>query len=204
MFGDPVTNPKGWEVKYLKENIVHANNGLSRRRKDAENIGDIVLRLQDIHYDGIRLYKDLNRINLDSKEKSRYKVDVGDILFVRVNGNPDYVGRSAVFLGHSEDVYHNDHIIRIKLSEKYNTEFLTYCFNQKGGRKLISKYIKTSAGQHTISQGGIEKLGFYQPPVSLQNKFVELQRKVLNIPHDDKGVGLLFESLSQKAFSGSL
>lgn len=33
MFGDPVTNPKGWEVEKLKQNIIHSNNGLSRKRK---------------------------------------------------------------------------------------------------------------------------------------------------------------------------
>lgn len=64
MFGDPVTNPKGWGIEKLKNNISHANNGLSRRRKEVENLGEIVLRLQDIHYDGIHFNKDLNRILL--------------------------------------------------------------------------------------------------------------------------------------------
>lgn len=204
MFGDPGTNPKGWEVKPLKKEIIHANNGLSRRRKASDNIGDVVLRLQDVHYDGIRLSKVLNRIELDEKEKARYKVDIGDILFIRVNGNPEYVGRSAVFMGHTETVYHNDHIIRIKLSEKFNSEFLMYCFNQNGGRKLISKYIKTSAGQHTISQGGIEKLEFYQPPRLLQDKFVEIKRKKLKIPYSLEEANEIFNSLSQKAFKGEL
>lgn len=204
MFGDPVTNTKGWDVKPLKNEITHANNGLSRRRKEAENVGEIVLRLQDIHYDGIRFEKDLNRIKLDESEKSRYKVEIGDILFIRVNGNPDYVGRSAVFNGFSEPVYHNDHLIRIKLSSIYLPEFVSYCFNHKGGRKIISSQVKTSAGQHTISQQGIENLEFYRPPLVLQQKFVDLLNNIKKLPYDEILVNNLFHSLSQKAFAGEL
>src|SRR5690606_10427539 len=40
MFGDPVTNPKGWEVDLLKNQILSANNGLSRRSAAEENFGD--------------------------------------------------------------------------------------------------------------------------------------------------------------------
>ena len=204
MFGDPVTNPKGWEVKQLKDQIRHANNGLSRRRKEPENIGSIVLRLQDVHYEGIRFEKNLNRITLDDSERDRYLLQIGDILFIRVNGNPDYVGRSAVFNGYSEPVYHNDHLIRIKVSNAYKPEFLSYCFNHKGGRNIISSQIKTSAGQHTISQGGIETLHFYLPPIGLQEKFISIQKKINSILFDIQRTNDLFFSISQKAFAGKL
>ncbi len=208
MFGDPVTNPKGWDVSPLKTAIVHANNGLSRRRKTSENTGDIVLRLQDVHYDGIRFEKDLNRIQLDDKEKQRYKLENSDILFIRVNGNPKYVGRSAVFHNYDEDVYHNDHLIRIKLSEEYDAEFLCYLINYSGSRSIISPQLKTSAGQHTISQGGIEKLEFYRPPIDLQTKFVEIVEKVNETRTTFRGyeeeINNLFSSLTQQAFRGEL
>jgi type I restriction enzyme S subunit len=208
MFGDPVSNPKNWKVKPLKEQILHANNGLSRRRKTEENIGDIVLRLQDVHYDGIRFEKELNRIQLDDKEKPRYLLESGDVLFVRVNGNPDYVGRSAVFKSFDAPVYHNDHIIRIKCGGDYNPEFLSYLFNLAGGRKIISGKIKTSAGQHTISQGGIESLCFYRPTKSLQDKFVTVLNAI-NLTSGKfndfgKSAENNFNAISQKAFTGEL
>jgi type I restriction enzyme S subunit len=208
MFGDPVSNPKGWKVGFLKEHIIHANNGLSRRRKTEENVGDIVLRLQDVHYDGIRFEKELNRILLDDKEKPRYELEEGDLLFIRVNGNPDYVGRSAVFRGYDEPVYHNDHLIRLKFDREYNSNFLFYTFNLPGGRKIISGKTKTSAGQHTISQGGIESLEFYIPPRELQDEFVNLQNNInLLMLKNLRGAFFnseCFNSLSQKAFAGEL
>ena len=204
MFGDPVTNPKGWGIRPLKSSIAHANNGLSRRRKVFENVGDIVLRLQDVHYDGIRFEKDLNRIQLDNQEKARYKLENNDLIFIRVNGNPEYVGRSAVFHGYLEDVYHNDHLIRIKLTDDYDADFLCYLLNYPGSRNIITTQLKTSAGQHTISQGGIERLMFYHPPVELQVKFSVIMARLKKIPYDLKGVDGLFNSLNQQAFRGEL
>ncbi|MHA0276568.1 restriction endonuclease subunit S [Enterobacter ludwigii] len=204
MFGDPVSNPMGWDVRPLGQHIIHANNGLSRRRKESENTGEVVLRLQDVHYEGIRFDNNLNRIKLTTSEKERFLVANGDILFIRVNGNPDYVGRSAVFEGYKENVYHNDHLIRLKISKEYEPIFLSYFFNHEGGKRIISRKIKTSAGQYTISQGGIESLDIYMPPISLQKKFVEIRNSVMNLPYSCNSFAKLYTTLNQKIFSGYL
>lgn len=198
MFGDPIENPKGWNVKPLADQIVHANNGISRRRKEDTNEGDIVLRLQDVHYSGIAFDKELNRIKLVDKEKQIARVEHDDLLFIRVNGNPNYVGRTVVFKSYIEPVYHNDHLIRIKLDNEYQSDFLCYLINSPFSRKLIAQQIKTSAGQHTISQDGILKLMFYRPPVELQEKFINIKNKIESIfyrkdKHED-----LFASISNK------
>ncbi|HHQ6570026.1 TPA: restriction endonuclease subunit S [Serratia fonticola] len=200
MFGDPVENPKRWNIKPLADQIVHANNGVSRRRKEDTNEGDIVLRLQDVHYSGITFKKELNRIKLVDKEKKTARVEYDDLLFIRVNGNPNYVGRTAVFKSYIEPVYHNDHLIRIRLGDEYNSDFLCYLINSPASRKIISKRIKTSAGQHTISQDGIVKLEFYRPPIEMQEKFVSIKNKIESSFNKTDGCEGLFISLSHKLF----
>ncbi|ECG4948132.1 restriction endonuclease subunit S [Salmonella enterica subsp. enterica serovar Llandoff] len=200
MFGDPVENPKGWDVKPLADQIVHANNGISRRRKEDSNEGDIVLRLQDVHYSGIAFGKELNRIKLVDKEKQIARVEHDDLLFIRVNGNPNYVGRTAVFKSYIEPVYHNDHLIRIKLGGKYNSDFLCYLINSLASRQIISKQIKTSAGQHTISQDGIVKLEFYRPPIEMQNKFAMIKNKVESSLYEKDEHEKFFLSIFNKIF----
>ncbi|MHA3363215.1 restriction endonuclease subunit S [Yersinia enterocolitica] len=200
MFGDPVENPKRWNIKPLADQIVHANNGVSRRRKEDTNEGDIVLRLQDVHYSGITFKKELNRIKLVDKEKKTARVEYDDLLFIRVNGNPNYVGRTAVFKSYIEPVYHNDHLIRIRLGDEYNSDFLCYLINSPTSRKIISKRIKTSAGQHTISQDGIVKLEFYRPPIEMQEKFVSIKNKIESSFNKTDGCEGLFISLSHKLF----
>jgi len=46
MFGDPETNPFGWEKRLLSEIIVTANNGMARRGNDTD--GSIVMRLVEL------------------------------------------------------------------------------------------------------------------------------------------------------------
>lgn len=206
MFGDPISNPKGWEVEKLGNSIIDVKNGLTRR--GTKNSGDIVLKLKDIRTNYVN-FINLNRIDLDEKEKEKFIAEKEDLLFIRVNGNPEYVGRCAVFHGYIEPVYFNDHIMRIKLNtEKYNSVFLGYIVNSQYGKKQILKYRKTSAGQHTISQDGLERLSFYLPPITLQNKFAQIVEKIEQIKEKENKklthLQTLHNSLMDRAFKGEI
>ena len=208
IFGDPVTNPMGWEVVQLGELIRNIRNGLTRRRKVSENAGQIVLRLKDIR-DGYIEFSDLNRIPLDQPEKDKYEVLDGDFLFIRVNGNPDYVGRCSPFYGFEEPVYFNDHIMRMRfeLSEILpNT--LSFLLNSNYGRQQITRHRKTSAGQHTINQDGLSKIEVFVPPLDLQYRFKAIvdcigRQKASQRAHLDE-LDTLFASLQSRAFRGDL
>jgi len=208
MFGDPVINPKGWDVFKVKDFTFDIKNGLSRRRKEEENIGEIVLRLRDIKINNID-YSDLNRIALTENEKVKYKVDKGDILFIRVNGNPEYVGRCSAYFGYLEEVYFNDHVMRVKIDDsKMKQIYFAHLINSKYGKKEIAKNRMTSAGQYTINQLGLDKIKMPVPPIELQNKFAtivekteqqkELMQKSLEKMQDN------FNNLMQRAFKGEL
>lgn len=169
MFGDLENNPFEWDTMPLKNIVTNSNNGITRRGNDDN--GSIVLRIVDLQ-DGFIDYSKVNRILLRDKEQS-CKLVKDDLLFVRVNGNPDYVARSAVFTGYSEPVYHNDHIIRMHLDPaKANVGFIRGFMSSEGGRKQLRGNVKTSAGQYSISQDGIGSIQIYLPPMELQNEYV--------------------------------
>ncbi len=207
MFGDPVTNPKWWPIKPLRLSLLNSRNGLSRRAKYGDSRESIVLRLQDIRPDNIRIDAP-NRITLSNTEKDRYKLSNGDIAFIRVNGNSEYVGRSSVFKGYSEPVYFNDHIIRLRFSKNYCPEFLSYIFNSRAGKNLIANQVKTSAGQYTISQEGIENIQLVMPPRTLQDGFVrvgnELSIQTAKKSQSEILAEKLFLSLAHRASRGEL
>lgn len=164
MFGDPITNPKGWEICPIRSFLSDVTNGLTRRGKESDKGTDIVLRLRDIRAGWID-FSDVNRISLVSKELQRYQVEIGDLLFIRVNGNPDYVGRCAIFDGFTEPVYFNDHIMRVKTDQsKINGQFCVFVLNGERGKREIASHRKTSAGQHTINQEGLSKINIPLPP----------------------------------------
>ena len=128
MFGD--TNiVKSNEKTELKTIMISANNGMARRGNDSD--GSIVLRLVELQRNYID-YSNVNKIILKDNEKKKYLLAEGDILFARVNGNPDNVGRCAYYKDIGEDVYHNDHIIRVKFDlHKINPIYLCTLLNDE-------------------------------------------------------------------------
>ena len=176
MFGDPEDNPFKWNKMPLSNIMLNANNGMARRGND-EN-GNIVLRLVELQ-DGYIDYSNPNRICLNENEKKRYLLKNNDFLFARVNGNPDNVGRCAVFHDIGEDVYHNDHIIRVHFNEELlNGVFASELINSNFGKRQLKKRIKTSAGQYTVSQDGISAIVSIVPPLELQNQFASFVEEI--------------------------
>ena len=207
MFGDPV-HDKTISKRYLDEYLVNVQNGISRRRKIQQNIGEIVFRIKEIRENYID-YSDVNRIPLDDKEKDKYRINTNELLFIRVNGNKDYVGRNTVFRGYHEDTFFNDHIMRVKIKEsELNPIYLSRFLNLPFGKEEIRKYVKTSAGQFTINQQGLGSVELPIPPIEDQNKFAQIIEKVEAQKQKNERVieqmNNLFNSLSQRAFKGEL
>lgn len=186
LFGLLLANTKDYSKVSLKELINSTKNGLSRRGNDS---GEIVLKLKDIKRGSID-FSDLNRIELSDSERTKLSVQKGDLLLVRVNGNPEYVGRSAVFRGYDEDVFFNDHIIRVRTDESVNNHYLAFFLNSLIGANEIRKNVKTSAGQYTISRKGLDNIQIILPTLEEQNEFVN---KILDI---DKRKALFIEGLN--------
>ena len=171
MFGDPETNPLVWPTMRLDNIITNSNNGITRRGNDPD--GSIVLRIVELQ-DGYIDYSNVNRILVNDKEKKCLLVD-NDLLFVRVNGNPDYVARSAVFRDIGEPVYHNDHIIRVHIDDtKAIVGFIRGFTTTDFGKKQLKDHVKTSAGQYSISQDGIGSILIYLPPIEAQKHYMSL------------------------------
>ena len=202
IFGDPETNPKGWKKGPLSQEIIAANNGMARRGND-EN-GNIVMRLVELQ-DGYIDYSNPNRIALTKDEKKRYLLKSKDFLFARVNGNPENVGRCAVFTDIGEPVYHNDHIIRVHFNEAtIEGAFASALFNSEYGKRQLKKQIKTSAGQYTVSQDGIGAIITILPPIELQKAFAafvsQVDKSKLTVQQGLAKLELLKQSLMQKYF----
>lgn len=208
MFGDPMSNNINIKKEKLGKYLVYVQNGISRRRKIPQNIGNLVFRIKEIRENYID-YSDINRIPLNEKEKDKYKINNNELLFIRVNGNKDYVGRNAVFRGYIEDAYFNDHIMRVKIEERYiNPIYLSRFLNMSFGKEEIRKHIKTSAGQYTINQQGLSSVELTIPPIEQQNQFAQTVQKVE--AQKEKNQKLieqmdnLFNSLMQQALNSSL
>lgn len=162
-------------------------------------------------------WNDIKLVPVDAGEFERLRLANGDLLFVRTNGNPDYVGRCAVFepqdaknAGYDADeIIYASYLIRARVyRSKLNPHYLQRYLETVSGRQALRERCRTSAGQYNINTDGLGGLPIPLPPIDRQNDFesrlwqlYELQSKyaALSSEADD-----LFNSLVQRAFRGEL
>lgn len=161
--------------------------------------------------------QDLKTVEVDDAELQRLKLRDGDLLFVRTNGNPDNVGRCAVFnslkvsgsgFDSSEFIYAS-YLIRARLKSGTVLPVVLQQYLSFGeGRQALRARSKTSAGQFNINTEGLGTLPIPSFSMSLQEAFIErkeaiewqqtIQRSSL-VELDN-----LFVSLQNRAFRGEL
>lgn len=209
MFGDPVTNPKGWErctLGDLAKDIKYGTNSKSFDFPEKNAIA--VLRIPNINLGKVN-YQDLKYSVIEPKEFNKLCLRKGDLLFVRSNGNPDYIGRCAMYDSDSEAVYAS-YLIRVRISNLsvIRPDFIAYHVNFKTFRSRVIKEARTTAGNYNLNTQGLKSFELILPPIHLQNRFsnivdqIETQKQLTqqSLQKSEE----LFQSLLQRAFRGEL
>ncbi len=95
MFGEPVTNPKGYPIGTIRDLLSEAKYGTSA--KASETNGEYpVLRMGNITYEGKWNLRSLKYVDLSDKDKPKYLAKKGDMVFNRTNSR-ELVGKTAVY-----------------------------------------------------------------------------------------------------------
>ncbi len=204
MFGDPVTNPKGWEVGTIRDIVSEVKYGTSKK---ADTIGDYpILRMNNITYDGHWDFSDLKYINITDNEKAKYMVTKGDILFNRTNSK-ELVGKNAVYRMDDSMVYAG-YLIRIRPNQKANSEYISSYLNSSHGKAVLFKMCKNIVGMANINAQELQNISIHIPPIDLQNRYAEILNSILknrdDLSSNSKYLDNLFNSLLQRAFKGDL
>lgn len=168
MFGDPVENEMGWEVKTFGE-IGSVERGAGISKKDFVKEG-----LPCIHYGqlhtilGPRTTKHFTSIphNLLPKYKIAH---TGDLVMAITSEDVEGSCKSTVWLGDYDIIVGSDAAI---FHHKQDGTFLSYYTMTKAFFNEKAKYAKGFKVTH-ISAKEIEKIPVYLPPLSLQRLFAQ-------------------------------
>ncbi|MBU1310178.1 MAG: restriction endonuclease subunit S, partial [Gammaproteobacteria bacterium] len=205
MFGDPVTNPKGFPVGTIRELVETANYGSSA--KASEEIADYpMLRMGNITYEGALDMTSLKYISLSETDKPKYLVSKSDLLFNRTNSK-ELVGKTTVY-DLDEPAAFAGYLIRVRTNAAGNTYYLSAYLNSTHGKATLQNMCKSIVGMANINAQEMQNIPIMLPPIELQDKFSEIviatkeKVKVLQCALNEQ-VGL-FNVLSQRAFSGKL
>jgi len=208
MFGDPVTNPKGWEVIGLGK-ISQIQGGLQVTPARKELPLEVpYLRVANVYRDKL-LLDEIKNIRVTSSELERINMKAGDILIVEGHGNKEEIGRSSVWDGSIENCVHQNHLIRVRLDpDKAEPIYISAYLNSAGGRCQLTKFGKTTSGLNTISTSNVKATKVLCPPIEMQKRYLDFQRKLTeaknaSVQHLEQSENL-FNSLLQRAFRGEL
>lgn len=208
MFGDPTTNPKGWDRVQLGELIdTGPQNGLYKP-SGAYGSGTPILRV-DAFYDGaVTGLASLKRLRVSEKEISTYGLKESDIVINRVN-SPVYLGKSALIPALSEPVVFESNMMRftvdvVRAIPRYIVAFLQSAFI----KAQIRTASKDAVNQSSINQQDVSAFLINLPARSVQEEFVKRLGVLdkLQVAYDHSAVELdrTFASLQHRAFRGEL
>lgn len=211
MFGDPATNPKGWVMSTLGDVVEEFRYGTSQKSGPA---GLPVLRIPNVIGDQLKP-ADMKFVAVSEAEASRLRLRDGDMLFVRTNGNPDYVGRSAVFDStvmksagfDGENALYASYLIRARVQRNViEPSFLQTYLSSIEGRRRLKERCRTSAGQFNINIEGLSSIPVPVPLKELQTQFVKRSQNISGHLEQQSTATAkaqsTFEALLAQAFSG--
>ena len=131
--------------------------GTSRASSERRG-GTPVLRIPNVVSDRLAL-DDLAFVELSVADVGRLRLRDGDLLLVRTNGNPSYVGRSVVFRHPDERIWvYASYLIRVRLKSGLLPEFVNIYLGLERGRRELLQRVTTSAGNHNINSNSIRLL----------------------------------------------
>lgn len=167
MFGNPDTNPFGWDTGHIADVVSSVKYGTS---KPAISDGKYkYLRMSNITDDGHLDLSDLKTIDVDDSEFEKYVVRNGDVLFNRTNSG-DKVGKTCVF-NSNEPMIIAGYIIRIRVNERCTPGYLSAYLNSKYGKICLMRVTKDSVCQSNINAKELQSIDIIIPPKEVQEEY---------------------------------
>lgn len=206
MFGDPIQNPKGWDMSLIEDVVANEKNALKA--------GPFGSALKKEYYveSGYKIYGQEQVISGDHTfgdyyiDEERYKllencaVQAGDVLISLVGTYGKLLIMPEVF----EPGIINPRLMKITFDkEKVNPHYFKFFFQSESLKKALSE--NTHGGTMDILNLGIvRKITMPLPPLELQNEFVSFVHQVdkskFAVQKALDKTQLLFDSLMQKYF----
>lgn len=169
LFGDPLTNPKGYPVKVLPE-IAEYWNGLTYKPEDVSDEGTIVLRSSNIQNATLD-FEDTVRVSCQISDK-KYVQD-NDILMCSRNGSARLVGKVALIKDIEEPMSFGAFMMIIR--SDYYPYLMTY-FQMPAFRAQIATGATTTINQITGRMLDVVKLPV--PDMDVINEFSDFIHQV--------------------------
>lgn len=203
MFGDPVTNSMGWEVKKIGEVCdSHLGKMLDAKQQTGKHLRPY-MRNADVLWNRFWL-DDVAEMDFDEKDRKKYLLHYGDLLICE-GGE---VGRTAIWRNELSECYFQKALHRAKVNPElafpeYILFFMWFMAKNQGLRDHT-----TSVTIAHLTGVKLKRIPIPLPPLELQKRFVQRFEKIKEtrekLSQSETKLNALFGSLQQRAFRGEL
>lgn len=173
MFGDPVENEKGWEVKKLGDCFSYIKNGANiKQTKDVdgfpitriETLAGGIFNRDRMGYAGI----------YDLSKYSAYVLESRDLLMSHINSKT-YIGRTVEYKrNNDETIIHGMNLLRLKaIHDIIDSTFFVYYTKSGDFKSKIARIRKDAVNQSSFAISDLKRLNIPLPPLSLQRLFAQ-------------------------------
>ena len=173
MFGDPVENEKGWEVKKLGDCFSYIKNGANiKQTKDVdgfpitriETLAGGIFNRDRMGYAGI----------YDLSKYSAYVLESRDLLMSHINSKT-YIGRTVEYKrNNDETIIHGMNLLRLKaIHDIIDSTFFVYYTKSGDFKSKIARIRKDAVNQSSFAISDLKRLNIPLPPLSLQQLFAQ-------------------------------
>lgn len=201
MFGTPANNIHRFPKGTIRDLVDSVNYGTSA--KASIDSGEYpILRMGNIKYQGRWDFTDLKYLDLSVKEKDKYLVKEGDLLFNRTNSK-ELVGKTAVY---EEDrpMAFAGYLIRVRPNSIGNNYYISGYLNSIHGKITLMNMCKSIVGMANINAQELQNIEILIPPKHLQDEYEIIYKKIKKgLSIYDKSamqLQLLASNLSNKYF----
>jgi len=212
LFGDPVTNPKGWPsggildvVADPKEDIRCGPFGTQLKASEIVRKGVPLLGIENVKGGHFRPSRDKFLSQEKAEALSRFDARSGDILMTRMGT----IGHACVVPPTVIEARITYHLFRIRVdSAKCLPEFLAASIARSGTFMSQLERMAHGAIMSGLKTDDLKQVRFLIPPPGLQKKYVQIIRRVDELTQRGERLVVttreLSDSLVQRAFQGSL
>jgi len=201
MFGDPVTNPKGWEVRTV-ERLCNVNSGSTPSRKNESFFEGTIPWVKTGEVDGYEITTTEEHISEQALQETSCRLNPKGSIVLAMYGQGKTRGKVGLL---GVEAATNQACAVIKPSENINMLYLYNYLRLSYGRL---RDLGQGGGQPNLNSGIVKNFEILVPARHLQNKFVDIVNQVNSLvkTNDDfyHNGTKFFNSLSQKAFAGEL
>jgi type I restriction enzyme, S subunit len=202
MFGDPVTNPKGWPSRRIGD-VARVTTGNTPPRERTDYFGDNVewIKSDNINTPSHYLTRAAEGLSTQGRRVGR-AAPAGSVLMTCIAGSPECIGNVAIA---DREVAFNQQINAITPDDDIDHGFLYVLLLV--GKRLIQA-ASTNSMKGMVSKGKLEDVVVPLPPLPKQRRFGEYFARscqTVNKMREAEAQGdALFSSLLHRAFRGEV